>query len=151
MSDRGPPSERIYVAELNFELDGKRYKAKETAPNKKSAQKKAALDIVVRLYKENKISYLNIPFQVGKNDCFTLVRNYMKENLSMELPEEVIGAYKKGSEKKDLQKIILCDVQNEIFPKLEKILINMISESGYPGIKFEKKVDFTKLFNEKFN
>ncbi len=54
-------------------------------------------------------------------------------------------------EKKDLQKIILCDVQNEIFPKLEKILINMISESGYPGIKFEKKVDFTKLFNEKFN
>ena len=54
-------------------------------------------------------------------------------------------------EKKDLQKIILCDVQNEIFPKLEKMLINMISESGYPGIKFEKKVDFTKLFNEKFN
>ena len=54
-------------------------------------------------------------------------------------------------EKKDLQKIILCDVQNEIFPKIEKILINMISESGYPGIKFEKKVDFTKLFNEKFN
>ena len=54
-------------------------------------------------------------------------------------------------EKKDLQKIILCDVQNEIFPKLEKILINMISDSGYPGIKFEKKVDFTKLFNEKFN
>ena len=54
-------------------------------------------------------------------------------------------------EKKDLQKIILCDVQNEIFPKIEKILINIISESGYPGIKFEKKVDFTKLFNEKFN
>ena len=54
-------------------------------------------------------------------------------------------------EKKELQKIILCDVQNEIFPKLEKILINMISDSGYPGVKFDKKVDFTKLFNEKFN
>ena len=54
-------------------------------------------------------------------------------------------------EKKELQKIILCDVQNEIFPKLEKILINMITDSGYPGIKFEKKVDFTKLFIEKFN
>ena len=54
-------------------------------------------------------------------------------------------------EKKELQRIILCDVQNEIFPKLEKILINMIADSGYPGIKFEKKVDFTKLFNEKFN
>ena len=54
-------------------------------------------------------------------------------------------------EKKDLQKIILCDVQNEIFPKLEKILLNMITDSGYSGIKFDKKVDFTKLFNEKFN
>ena len=54
------------------------------------------------------------------------------------------------AEKKELQKIILCDVQNEIFPKLEKILINMITDSGYPGIKFDKKVDFTKLFNEKF-
>ena len=54
-------------------------------------------------------------------------------------------------EKKELQKIILCDVQNEIYPKLEKILFNLISDSGYPGIKFEKKVDFNKLFNEKFN
>ena len=54
-------------------------------------------------------------------------------------------------EKEELQKIILCDVQNEIFSKLEKILINMITDSGYPGVKFDKKVDFTKLFNEKFN
>ena len=54
-------------------------------------------------------------------------------------------------EKKELQKIILCDIQNEIFPKLEKVLINMITDSGYPGVKFDKKVDFTKLFNEKIN
>ena len=54
-------------------------------------------------------------------------------------------------EKKDLQKIILCDIQNEIFPNLEKILIKVLTDSGFPGVKFEKKVDFTKLFNEKFN
>jgi preprotein translocase subunit SecB len=54
-------------------------------------------------------------------------------------------------EKKDLQKIILCDVQNEIFPKIEKILLNLLTDSGYPGVKFDKKVDFNKLFNEKFN
>tara|TARA_Y100001958_G_scaffold97185_1_gene66986 strand:- start:635 stop:1066 length:432 start_codon:yes stop_codon:yes gene_type:complete len=54
-------------------------------------------------------------------------------------------------EKKDLQKIILCDVQNEIFPNLEKILIKTLADSGFPGVKFEKRVDFTKLFNEKFN
>ena len=54
-------------------------------------------------------------------------------------------------DKKDLQKIILCDVQNEVFPNLEKILIRILTDSGFPGVKFEKKVDFTKLFNEKFN
>ena len=54
-------------------------------------------------------------------------------------------------EKKELQKIILCDVQNEIYPKLEKILLNLLIDSGYPGVKFDKKVDFNKLFNEKFN
>tara|TARA_B110000014_G_C19653463_1_gene343927 strand:- start:65 stop:487 length:423 start_codon:yes stop_codon:yes gene_type:complete len=54
-------------------------------------------------------------------------------------------------EKKDLQKIILCDVPTEIYAKLEKILLNLLSSSGYPNVKFDKKVDFNKLFNEKFN
>ena len=54
-------------------------------------------------------------------------------------------------EKKDLQKIILCDVPTEIYTELEKILINLLSSSGYPGVKFDKKVDFNKLFSEKFN
>ena len=63
----------------------------------------------------------------------------------------IIKLSQETTEKKDLQKIILCDVQNEVFPKLEKILINMLSDSGYPGVKFEKKEDFNKLFNEKFN
>ena len=54
-------------------------------------------------------------------------------------------------EKKDLQKIILCDVPTEIYEKLEKILLNILSDSGYPGIKFNKKINFNKLFIEKFN
>ena len=54
-------------------------------------------------------------------------------------------------EKKDLQKIVLCDVPTEIYTELEKILLNLLSDSGYPGVKFDKKVDFTKLFKEKFN
>ena len=55
------------------------------------------------------------------------------------------------TEKKDLQKIILCDVPTEIYEKLEKILLNILSDSGYPGIKFDKKINFNKLFTEKFN
>ena len=54
-------------------------------------------------------------------------------------------------EKKDLQKIVLCDVPTEIYTKLEKILLNLLSDSGYPGVKFEKKIDFNNLFKEKFN
>ena len=54
-------------------------------------------------------------------------------------------------EKKDLEKIILCDVQKEIYPNLETSFMNLLHDSGYPGIKFEKKIDFEKLYNERFN
>ena len=54
-------------------------------------------------------------------------------------------------EKKDLEKIILCDVQIEIYPELEKSLLNLLHDSGYPSIKFEKKVDFEQLYNQRLN
>ena len=54
-------------------------------------------------------------------------------------------------EKKELQKIILCDVQNKIFPQVEKCFLDLLHNSGYPEIKLEKKVDFEKLYNERFN
>ena len=54
-------------------------------------------------------------------------------------------------EKKDLEKIILCDVQNKIYPDLEKSFLDLLNNSGYPGIKIEKKVDFEKLYNSRFN
>ena len=54
-------------------------------------------------------------------------------------------------EKNDLQKIILCDVQKEIYPDIETSFLNLLHNSGYPNIKFEKKVDFEKLYSEKFN
>ena len=54
-------------------------------------------------------------------------------------------------DKKILQKIILCDVQKEIYPELEKALLNLLHTSGYPNIKFEKKVDFDELYNKQFN
>jgi preprotein translocase subunit SecB len=54
-------------------------------------------------------------------------------------------------EKKDLEKIILCDVQNKIYPNLEKVFLNLLSDSGFAGVKLEKKIDFNKLYNEKKN
>ena len=51
----------------------------------------------------------------------------------------------------DEQKIILCDVQKEIYPEIEKALLNLLHTSGYPNIKFDKKVDFEELYNKRFN
>ena len=54
-------------------------------------------------------------------------------------------------DKKELEKIILCDVQNKIYPDLEKAFLNLVHNSGYPGIKLEKKIDFEQLYNSRFN
>ena len=63
----------------------------------------------------------------------------------------VIKLNEEIKDKKVLQKIILCDVQKEIYPELEKALLNLLHTSGYPNIKFEKKVDFDELYNKQFN
>jgi len=62
----------------------------------------------------------------------------------IEIDEEI-------KDRKIIEKIILCDVQKEIYPSLEKIFINLLSTSGFSNIKFEKKIDFEKLYKEKFN
>ena len=54
-------------------------------------------------------------------------------------------------DKKELEKIILCDVQLEIYSDLEKALLDLLHNSGYPRVKFEKKVDFEGLYNQRFN
>ncbi|WP_440911101.1 protein-export chaperone SecB [Candidatus Pelagibacter sp.] len=54
-------------------------------------------------------------------------------------------------DKKELEKIILCDVQTEIYPKLEEALLNVLKVSGYPNIKFEKKVNFEELYSQRMN
>ena len=54
-------------------------------------------------------------------------------------------------DKIELEKIILCDAQIKIYPDLEKSFLDMLHNSGYPDIKFEKKIDFEKLYNQRFN
>jgi preprotein translocase subunit SecB len=54
-------------------------------------------------------------------------------------------------EKKDLEKIVLCDVPNSVVPDLEKSFTDMMYNSGFPNVKLEKKIDFTKLYLERFN
>ena len=63
----------------------------------------------------------------------------------------VIKLNKEIKDKNILQKIVLCDVQKEVYPEMEKALLNLLHTSGYPEIKFEKKVDFEELYKKNFN
>jgi preprotein translocase subunit SecB len=73
-------------------------------------------------------------------------KSYFEMNYStiVEIDNEI-------KEKKDLEKIILCDVQIEIYPELEKSFLNLLHDSGYPNVKFEKRIDFEKLYNQRLN
>jgi len=55
------------------------------------------------------------------------------------------------TEKKELEKIILCDVQTKIYPNLEKTFLDLLHNSRYSDVKFEKKIDFENLYNQRFN
>lgn len=54
-------------------------------------------------------------------------------------------------DKKDLGKIILCDLQNDIYPELEKTFLDVLHGSGYPELTFNKKVDFEELYKNNQN
>ena len=63
----------------------------------------------------------------------------------------IIKVNEEVKEKKELERIILCDVPTKIYPDLENSFLNLIHNSGHPIIKLEKKIDFNKLYNERFN
>ena len=60
----------------------------------------------------------------------------------------IVNMEEEVKDKKEMEKIILCEVQNKIYPNLEKIFENLLKNSGYPGFKIEKKIDFEKLYNQ---
>ena len=61
----------------------------------------------------------------------------------------IVKVEEKISDKIEMEKIILCDVPNKIYPDLERIFLNLLTDSGYPGIKFDKKIDFTELYKQR--
>ena len=63
----------------------------------------------------------------------------------------IIQVDEKIKERKEIEKIILCDVQNKIYSNLEKVFINLLKDSGYPGVKIEKKINFEELYRQKSN
>tara|TARA_B100000989_G_scaffold196964_1_gene148748 strand:- start:3294 stop:3719 length:426 start_codon:yes stop_codon:yes gene_type:complete len=120
-------------------------------------------DIETYLFVKDKISKYQLGIDINskplKNrmiEINTIFKFEDKENNKKKSHFEIIYSTiirvnEKITEKKELEKIVLCDVQVQIYPDIEKVLLNLIRSSGYPELKFEKKVDFENLYNQKFN
>ncbi len=61
----------------------------------------------------------------------------------------IVKVNEEVKDKKELEKILLCDVQLKIYPDLEKALLDLLHNSGYPDVKFERKVDFEDLYRRR--
>ena len=102
---------------------------------------------------------INVTTKAMKNDMIEVITklhykdpNNNKRKSYFEISySTVIKITDKNLKKEDLEKIILIEVQNEIYPDLEKIFLNIIRDAGFPDLALEKKVDFEKLYNQRFN
>ena len=120
-------------------------------------------DIETYLYVRDNISQYNLGIDINskaiKNKMIEVNTTFKFEDKNKSFKKShfeivystIIRVNDNVKEKKELERIILCDVQNKIYPDLEKALLDLLHNSGYPEIKFEKKVDFENLYNQKFN
>ena len=120
-------------------------------------------DIETYLFVRDRISKYQLGIDINSK---ALKNKHIEVNTSLKFEEKelkekkshfeilfstIIKIDEQVKEKKDLEKIVLCDVQTEIYPDLEKTLLDLLHNSGYPGIKFEKKIDFENLYNQRLN
>ncbi len=94
---------------------------------------------------KNKMIEINTTFKFEDRE------NSKKKSYFEIIYSTIIRVDDQVKDKRELEKIILCDVQIIIYPDLEKSLLDLLQNSGYPNIKFEKKVDFENLYNQRFN
>ena len=105
---------------------------------------KLKIDIKTKPLK-NALLEINITFTYRDDDAYEKRSFYeITYAVIVKINDEI-------KEKKDLEKIVLCDIPNSIYPELEKSFLNLIHNSGHPNLEFGKKVDFNKLFNERFS
>ena len=102
------------------------------------------IDITSKALK-NKMVEVNTIFKFEDKE-----QNEKKSHFEMVF-STIIKVGEEIKEKKELEQIILSDLQTKIYPDLEKAFLDLLHNSGYPEIKFEKKVDFENLYNQRFN
>jgi len=105
---------------------------------------KLGIDITSKALK-NKMIEINTKF-IFQDKEKNKKKSYFELNYTT-----IVKLIQEISDKKELEKIILCDVQNKIYPDLEKAFLNLLHDSGYKTVKITKKVDFEDLYKKKFN
>ena len=107
---------------------------------------KYKLDIDIKsIALKNKIIEVNITLKFQHKDTQVKKSHFeIVYAIAIKIDESI-------KEKKDLEKIVLCDVPNSVVSDIEKSYTDMMHNSGFPNIKLEKKIDFTKLYLERFN
>ena len=120
-------------------------------------------DVETYMYVKDRISQYQLGIDINSKaiksrliEVNTAIRYYDKnENIKKSIFEFIYSSIVQIDEnlkdKKILEKIVLVDVQKEIFPDVEKTLINLLHNSGYPAIEIEKKIDFEDLYKQNIN
>ena len=115
--------------------------------------------IFSREYITKYILGINISSKTVKNKMIEIItkltykdpsENKKKSHFEISLAT-VIRLLEEKVDKVEIKKILLCDVQKEIYPELETILIRLIKDSGFPELKLDKKIDFDQLYLKKSN
>ena len=115
--------------------------------------------IFSREYITRYILGINISSKTVKNKMVEIVtkltyrdpsENKKKSHFEISLAT-VVKLLDEKIEKIELEKILLCDVQKDIYPELERTLIRLIKDCGFPELKLEKKINFEQLYQQKLN
>ena len=115
--------------------------------------------IFSREYITRYILGINISSKTVKNKMVEIVtkltyrdpsENKKKSHFEISLAT-VVKLLDEKIEKIELEKILLCDVQKDIYPELERTLIRLIKDCGFPELKLEKKIDFDHLYKKRTN
>lgn len=120
-------------------------------------------DLETYIYVQDIISRYNLNIKINskplKNKMIeidTVLKFHDSENMNFKLLFEliytsVIKINESTINKEELEKIVICDVQEEIFPDLKNIFLNLIHNCGYKNVTFDKDINFQNLYKEKVN
>ena len=120
-------------------------------------------DLETYIYVQDIISRYNLNIEINskplKNKMIeidTVLKFHDSENMNFKLLFEliytsVIKINESTINKEELEKIVICDVQEEIFPDLKNIFLNLIHNCGYKNVTFDKDINFQNLYKEKVN